>query len=146
MPRPVCIALFVASVAVSALASSASAQTEAEDVAKANAAGWQVPAGALTERSPLAASPEAIKKGSELYAKHCRQCHGSGGRGDGPYADKAHPPADLTASALPDGIAFYKIWNGRKSPAMPAFKSMLAKDEVWSIVEHIRSLRPPTAP
>ena len=45
------------------------------------------------------------------------------------------------ASRNPDGILFYKIWNGRKQPKMPAFKSDLSKDEVWAVVEYAKSLR-----
>ena len=64
------------------------------------------------------------------------------GSGFEPSADPEHPPADLTASALPDGVMFYKVWNGRKAPAMPPFKSMLTKDEIWTVIAYAKSLRP----
>ena len=54
-------------------------------------------------------------------------------------------PADLTlaarASANPDGVLFYKVWNGRSRPKMPAFKSQLTKDDVWAVVEYVKTLR-----
>ena len=46
---------------------------------------------------------------------------------------------DLTnarrAARNADGIVFYKMWNGRKKPKMPALKDELTKDQVWQIVD-----------
>jgi hypothetical protein len=36
---------------------------------------------------------------------------------------------------------FYRIWNGRKNPKMPAFKSELTRDEVWTVIQYAKSLR-----
>ena len=64
-----------------------------------------------------------------------------------PTAIAATPPADLTlaarAAANPDGIVFYKIWNGRSRPTMPAFKSQMTRDQVWTLVEYVKTLRKP---
>jgi hypothetical protein len=38
---------------------------------------------------------------------------------------------------------FYKIWNGRKKPKMPAFKDELTKEQAWSIVAFSQTLRKP---
>ena len=39
---------------------------------------------------------------------------------------------------------FYKIWNGRKSPKMPAQKTEgLTKDDVWTVIHYAKSFRPP---
>ncbi len=116
----------------------------------AAAAQWTVPDSALTEKSPLTATAEVLKKGRSLFASHCRKCHGPEGKGDGPDGDREHPPTDLTlavrAAANPDGIMFYKIWNGRSDPNMPAFKSQLTKDQIWTLVEYVKSLRKPAEP
>jgi mono/diheme cytochrome c family protein len=45
-------------------------------------------------------------------------------------------------SRNPEGVVFYKIWNGRKDPDMPAFKSQMTKDEAWAVVAYAISLRP----
>ena len=86
-----------------------------------------------------------LKKGKSIYGSKCAKCHGPQGKGDGPDGDKEHPPADLTDASRavrnPDGILFYKVWNGRKDPKMPAFKSDLSKDDVWAVVEYAKSLR-----
>jgi mono/diheme cytochrome c family protein len=44
-----------------------------------------------------------------------------------------------------DGVVFYKIWNGRRKPKMPAQKDELTKEQVWAVVAHAQSLRKPAA-
>jgi mono/diheme cytochrome c family protein len=52
---------------------------------------------------------------------------------------------DLTnpdgAARNPDGVVFHKIWNGRQQPKMPAFESEMTKDDVWTIVSYVQTLR-----
>ena len=114
-------------------------------VGRAQTPDWQMPKDAKRLKSPVKVTPAIVDHGREVYKAQCAQCHGPQGKGDGPSADVHHPPADLSdlsrAQENPDGVLFYKIWNGRKSPAMPAFKSQLTKDEAWSVLEHIRTLR-----
>ena len=40
-----------------------------------------------------------------------------------------------------DGVVFYKVWNGRKKPKMPAFKDELTKQQIWSVVAYVQTLR-----
>jgi mono/diheme cytochrome c family protein len=107
--------------------------------------GWTIPAGAAQEPNPLTASPDLVAKGKTLFGKKCERCHGKSGKGDGPDADSDEPPEDLTdgsrAARNPDGVMFYKVWNGRKSPKMPAFKTELSKEEVWTVVSYAKTLR-----
>jgi len=111
----------------------------------AQAKTWTLPEGVANQKSPLANSPDVLKKGESLYKSNCAGCHGRTGLCDGPNVDKkdrAHRPANLTISRNPDGVVFYKIWNGRKDPDMPAFKSRMTKDETWAVVAYVVSLRP----
>ena len=106
---------------------------------------WTIPDGASAEKNPLSSTPAVLKKGEALYKSSCAGCHGRTGLGDGPDVDKkdrTNRPANLTLSRNPEGVVFYKIWNGRKDPDMPAFKSRLSKDEAWSVVAYVVSLRP----
>jgi mono/diheme cytochrome c family protein len=52
---------------------------------------------------------------------------------------------DLTVAARAarnsDGQVFYKIWNGRQSVRMPAQSKELTKEQVWSIVAFVQTLR-----
>lgn len=107
--------------------------------------GWTIPAGAAQEPNPLPASDDTLQKGKKVYESKCQKCHGKSGKGDGPDADPDNPPDDLSDSSRaarnPDGVMFYKIWNGRKSPKMPAQSQELSKEDVWAVVHYAKSLR-----
>ena len=107
--------------------------------------GWQIPEGAATEQSPVPVTTATITRGKSLYQSKCQRCHGSDGAGRGPDADPAHAPADLTdpgrASRNPDGVMFYKIWNGRARPKMPAMKSDVSVADTWMLVHYVKTLR-----
>jgi len=109
-------------------------------------AGWTIPEGGKDEKSPLKSSADVIKKGKALFTSNCQKCHGPLGKGDGPDSNKDEPAADLTDEFRyelnPEGVVFYKIMNGHP-PAMPAFKSKLSKDETWTLVAYVKSLRKP---
>jgi len=105
---------------------------------------WTIPEGANTQKNPLASTPDVLKHGESLYKSNCAGCHGPAGLGDGPNVDKKdrkNRPANLTLSRNPEGVVFYKAWNGRKDPDMPAFKSRMTKEEVWAVVAYVVSLR-----
>ncbi len=103
---------------------------------------WTIPGDAADAKNPLPPSEAALKRGKSVFASRCQQCHGADGSGNGPAADPNHPAADLTDPSIvslnPEGVLFYKIWNGKKP--MPAFKSALTKDEVWAVVGYVESL------
>jgi mono/diheme cytochrome c family protein len=105
---------------------------------------WQLPEGAAAEKSPLKPGPAVLKQGRGLFVANCQKCHGAEGKGDGPDSDPRMPAADLTdgfrAELNPDGVLYYRIWNG-KEPVMPAFKNTLKNDQVWQVVEYIKSIR-----
>ena len=115
--------------------------------APAGSDGWQIPEGAATEQNPIPLTAAAVARGRSLYQSRCQRCHGPDGAGRGPDADPAHPPADLTdsrrASWNPDGVMFYKIWNGRSKPRMPAMKSDLQAADAWMVVHYVKTLRKP---
>jgi len=107
--------------------------------------GWLIPETAAAERNPHPLTPAAIDKGRSLYRSKCARCHGADGTGRGPDADPDRPPADLTdsrrAARNPDGVLYYKIWNGRAKPKMPAMKTDLTQTDVWLLVHFVKSLR-----
>jgi mono/diheme cytochrome c family protein len=113
-------------------------------LAAAAASGWTIPTGAPQLVSPVNATAAVLARGADLFRSNCAPCHGRGGKGDGPSAEPRHPPADLTdpeVAAQPEGVLFYKVWNG-KTP-MPAFKSRMTENEVWTVVAYVRTLGPP---
>ena len=115
--------------------------------ASAQYAGWTIPDGGKDEKSPLKSSPDLVKKGKSLFVSNCQKCHGPLGKGDGPDSAKDEPAADLTDEFRyelnPEGVLYYKIMNGHP-PAMPAFKSKLTKNDAWTLVEFVKSLRKPS--
>jgi mono/diheme cytochrome c family protein len=110
------------------------------------ASGWTVPPDAADLKNPLTSDAKTLAAGKTLFDEKCRRCHGPGGLGDGPDADPDHrEDMNLTdpkrANGNTDGVVFYKIWNGRSRPKMPAFKDELSKEQVWALVTYAQSLR-----
>jgi mono/diheme cytochrome c family protein len=137
--------IFAASFVVSAR-QTATASTATPQSAQPRPGGWTIPPTAAEEKNPFAGDAKALASGKDLYKKTCQRCHGPGGKGDGKDADPdAQQDMDLTnaqrASKNPDGTVFYKIWNGRTKPKMPAQKNDLTKDQVWQIVTYAQTLR-----
>ena len=112
----------------------------------ASKGGWTLPPNADDEKNPFAGDAKAVEAGKQLYSKTCKRCHGPAGKGDGPDADPdSMQDMDLTqpkrAARNPDGVVFYKIYNGRAKPKMPAQKNDLTKDQIWQIVSYVQTLR-----
>jgi mono/diheme cytochrome c family protein len=110
-----------------------------------NSDGWQIPESAAAESNPEPNNAAVLAKGLSLYRAKCQRCHGVDGSGHGPDADPDHPAGNLTdqrvAARNPDGVLFYKIWNGRAKPKMPAMKVDLMRTDVWMIVQYVKTLR-----
>jgi len=111
----------------------------------ANSEGWHIPEGAAMESNPQPLDPAVLAKGRMLYKSRCQRCHGADGTGHGPESDPDHPAANLTdasrASRNPDGVMFYKIWNGRAKPKMPAMSMEITRAEVWDLIRYVTTLR-----
>jgi mono/diheme cytochrome c family protein len=107
---------------------------------------WTIPQGAAEEKNPLPVNAATLAGGRKLYEQKCQNCHGPQGKGDGPDADKKYAETmDLTSAARAarnaDGQVFYKIWNGRLNPKMPAFSEQLTREQAWALVAYAQSLR-----
>jgi mono/diheme cytochrome c family protein len=110
---------------------------------------WIVPPEYKSLKNPLTPSESNLNVARQMYADECAQCHGDGGKGDGPEARSHYPlPADLTNPKLvanvPDGEIFYQISEGRRP--MPSFKNRLSQDERWQLVLLVRSFSQPAVP
>lgn len=146
------ITVWVAGVVGFAMTRAGASQQQAGQAGQARGAGqgrgggWTLPQGAADEKSPLTVNDSVVANGKKLFASKCQRCHGAAGKGDGPDADKEHQAdMNLTVAARaarnPDGIVFYKIWNGRTTPKMPTFSEELSKEQVWAIVAYVQTLR-----
>ena len=108
--------------------------------------GWTLPPDAADTKSPLTVDDNVLAIGKKVFTDKCQKCHGPKGLGDGPDADPDHAEEmNLTnpkrADRNPDGVVFYKVTNGRRSPKMPAFKDELSKEQILSVVAYAQSLR-----
>ena len=145
-------AVFAATLIVRSVAASTAAPQAKPPAAPAHehketgSGGWTLPADAEAKKSPLTADAKVLAAGKTVFKSKCQKCHGPNGLGDGPDADPDHQEdMDLTKSSRaaknPDGVMFYKVANGRKSPKMPAFKDQLNDEQIWSVVAYAQSLR-----
>ena len=105
---------------------------------------WPVPDKYMKMANPVKADATSIADGKQLWLQHCSSCHGKSGKGDGPKAAGLKTlPHDLSKADVqsqPDGSFFYKTSEGRED--MPSFKKKLPdQDDIWSIVNYIRTLK-----
>jgi len=105
---------------------------------------WPVPDNYNTMKNPVACDAESMAAGKALWSQHCKSCHGAKGLGDGPKAATLKTESgDLTSAdfhSQTDGAIFYKSSTGRDD--MPAFgKKIPEKEDLWSIVNYIRTLK-----
>ncbi len=92
--------------------------------------------------NPVPADEASLARGQALYQAYCVSCHGPQGRGDGPNAASLPvPPADLAVHvpAHSDGELFRFIANGLRGTPMPAFKDRLSEEEIWHLVNYIKT-------
>jgi len=85
----------------------------------------------------------SLAAGGRIYAARCAQCHGVGGRGDGPAgAGLTPPPADLLAGAASVAPLDYyrRITYGVPGTAMAPFGAVLSHDDRWDAVAYVLSL------
>jgi mono/diheme cytochrome c family protein len=98
-------------------------------------------------KNPVAADATSIAAGSKAYAKHCADCHGDSGKGDGMMGDDLDPkPPDLTDAdwkhGSSDGEIFTVIQHGVKGTGMKAFAKKLTTHQTWDVVNYLRSIGP----
>ena len=105
---------------------------------------WKVPANFNSMKNTLKGDVSSVNVGKNLYAKHCKSCHGGTGLGDGPKASsmktKITSFKEGKFQAQTDGAIYYKIVQGRDE--MPAFDKKVAEaEDRWALVNFIRSLK-----
>jgi mono/diheme cytochrome c family protein len=79
-----------------------------------------------------------------LYNQHCKSCHGTKGKGDGPKSSQLDTECGdftkATFQAQTDGAIFYKTSEGRKD--MPSYKKKIPEaNDMWAVVNYVRTLK-----
>lgn len=105
---------------------------------------WPVPDKYKNMANPVKSDATSIARGKELFTTHCKSCHGTKGKGDGPKAAQLDTESgDFTKPATQsetDGALFYKTSEGRKD--MPSFKKKIAdQNDIWAVVNYMRTLK-----
>ncbi len=105
-------------------------------------------ADASRETNPVPVTPQTMQRAQALYTTNCAMCHGADGHGKSLIAayfaqsGATVPPVDLSSDRVrgrTDGELHWIIENGLGG--MPAFRALLADDDVWRLVAFIRSLQ-----
>lgn len=104
---------------------------------------WVVPAKYNKMKNPYAKAKDGDNIGKILYAKHCKSCHGTKGKGDGKKAESLDTPTgDFTLAEFKkqtDGSLYYKTFFGRDD--MPGFeKKITDKEDQWMVINYIKNL------
>jgi len=98
-------------------------------------------------KNPVPATAESIAAGQPVYQKYCRFCHGADAKGNGPMAPEGTHPSNLVDETWDhgssDGEIFAVIRDGVGPKFdMKGFKSKLTEQEMWNVVNYLRSLGP----
>ena len=134
----------------SALVASALAAMIAAPAAGAARVDANVQADAAKLKNPVAADAKSLGEGKRLYGAQCASCHGLTGKGDGKGGALLKPlPADFTDDVWKhgsgDGEIFVVIRDGVKQTGMRAFGGRITTQEIWHLVNYLRSLGPKPA-
>ena len=131
------------------LGCSAVAQQNPTPPKTAPPAPYTIPIEAVRQVNPVKPTSESIAQGKKWYGYDCAMCHAKDGDGKGGVgADMKLKVSDLSDPATlkdrTDGELFYIIKNGKGD--MPPEGTRLKSDELWSVVNYVRSLAKKNAP
>ena len=131
------------------LGCAANAQQSQTPPKAAPAPPYTIPVEAARQANPVKPTSESIAQGKKWYGYDCAMCHGKDGDGKGEVgADmklKVSDLADLaTLKDRTDGELFYIIKKGKGD--MPPEGTRLKSDELWNLVNYVRSLAKKDSP
>lgn len=112
---------------------------------------WYV---ARAARAKLPTAPpdngQNVASGQALFGMACASCHGQDARTPTPMGQSMYPRAtDLAAPAIQaytNRELFWVIKNGIRLSGMPGFARTNSDEQIWQLVDYVRSLGNPPAP
>ena len=93
----------------------------------------------------VAAEPERLARGRQLYQEGCQSCHGQDGRGNPRWESAVRPPdfTDCATTAEPTETWTSVVKKGGAARgldhAMPAFEGAYSDDEIQAILDSVRT-------
>ena len=95
-------------------------------------------------QNPVPSAPASIAAGKQAFVRYCANCHGLNAEG-GPGNDLTPPAPDLTGKTFKHGSSDGEIFSTIKNGVAPdfnmgAFGDQLKDEEVWNVVNYLRSL------
>mgnify|MGYP001463881140 CR=1 FL=1 len=98
-------------------------------------------------QNPVQSSPSSVAAGKQAFVRYCANCHGLNAEG-GPGNDLTPPSPDLTGKSWKHGSTDGEIFSTIKNGVAPdfnmgAWSDQLKDDEIWNIVNYVRSLAKP---
>lgn len=95
-------------------------------------------------KNPVAASPESIAAGQQVFRRYCASCHGTNAEG-GSGSDLIPPAPDLTDNewkhGSTEGEIFYVTKNGVPPELnMEPWGDRINDTAIWNVVNYLRSL------
>lgn len=103
---------------------------------------WPVPDAWKNKVNPI--KGQDLDNGKTLWNQHCKSCHGTKGKGDGPKAAQLDTEAgDFSKAAFQnqtDGAIYYKTYQGRDD--MPSYKTKIPDaNDNWALVNYMRTFK-----
>jgi mono/diheme cytochrome c family protein len=94
-------------------------------------------------KNPVAYTQKSLTQGKTYFGRTCATCHGLDGKAQ---LDVVADATDLTSpklykSGTSDGEIYRSIRDGA-GQAMPPFKSNFTEENLWNLVNYVRSLWP----
>src|ERR1700682_1048190 len=108
----------------------------------------KIPAEAAKQANPVKSTPVTLARAKKVYGFDCAMCHGITGDGKGDLADsmklKLRDYRDSAAlKDLTDGELFFIITKGKGK--MPDEGTRMKPEEIWNMVNYLRSFAEKTA-
>lgn len=104
--------------------------------------GWLLASIGYAPATPM--DPVDLEQGRAIYQRHCADCHGAEGKGDGQQATSLSPrPGNLISaqtSAKSDQELLKIIAKGRPRTAMAGWEDRLSAVDQGAVLAYIRSL------
>jgi mono/diheme cytochrome c family protein len=102
-------------------------------------------------KNPTKPTGDSLAAGKKAYDAQCASCHGGTGKGDGKMAAAitGPKPSDLTDASWKhgqsDGEIFVLIRDGAKGTGMRGYGTRMKADDIWNVVNYLRTLAPKPA-